>query len=61
MSETPTPFVRWKQACWCAEAAQRDKAAAAFLLDEHIPLDDRFEFAARVLCPASPETMRALH
>jgi len=61
MAKTRPTFVRWKQACWCAEAAQRDKAAAAFLLDERIPLDDRFEFAARILCPASPETVRNLH
>ena len=48
MEKTRPPFVRWKQACCCAEAAQRDKSAAAFLL--RIPLDNRFEVAARILC-----------
>jgi hypothetical protein len=29
-------------------------------VDERIPLDDRFEVAARILCPG-PETARTLH
>jgi hypothetical protein len=34
-------IVIWKQKCWCFDAAQRDlSAAAAFFLDEEIPLDD---------------------
>jgi hypothetical protein len=52
MTQTRPTFVRWKQQCWCVEAAQYDQDAAAFLLDERIPLDDRFEHAARILCPA---------
>jgi len=60
MEKTRPPFVRWKQACWCAEAAQRDKSAAAFLLDERIRPDNRFEVAARILCPG-PETARTAH
>jgi hypothetical protein len=42
------------------DAAQCDLAAAAFLLDERIPLDDRFEVAAQILCPG-PETARTVH
>ena len=42
---------RWKQKCLCSEAAQLDKRAAEFLLDERVPLDDRFEFAVRIMCP----------
>jgi hypothetical protein len=60
MEKTRPPFVRWKQGCWCDEAAQRDPAAAAFLLDERIPLDDRFEVASRILCPGK-ETARTVH
>jgi hypothetical protein len=60
MEQQRPPFVRWKQKCWCAEAAQHDKSAAAFLLDERIPLDNRFEVAARILCPGT-ETARTLH
>jgi len=52
MEKTRPLFVRWKQKCWCAEAAQRDKSAAAFLLNDQIPLDDRFDYAARILYPA---------
>jgi hypothetical protein len=58
MEKTRPPFVRWKQGCWCDEAAQRDPAAAAFLLDERIPLDDRFEVAVRIL---HPDQAQALH
>ena len=53
-------FVRRKQQCWCNEAAQADLNAAGFLLDEKMPLDDRFEVAARILCPG-PETARTLN
>jgi hypothetical protein len=53
-------FIRYKQESWCAAAAQRDPQAADFLLDEHIPLEDRFELAARILCPG-PETARTVH
>lgn len=41
-------FVRWRLHCWCVDAAQRDLGAAAFLLDGQIPIDDRFEVAARI-------------
>ena len=44
--------------CLCAKAAQRDKSAAALLLDERVPLDDRFEVAARILCPVHVATGR---
>ena len=37
-----------------------DKRAAAFLRNEEIPLDDRFEVASRILCPG-PATARTLH
>lgn len=60
MREKPPPFVCFKQQAWCAAAAQRDTAAAAFLLDQSIPLANRFECAARILCPG-PETARTLH
>jgi hypothetical protein len=60
MEKERPPFVRWKQKCWCSEAAQLDKSAAEFLLDERIALDDRFEVAVRILCPG-PETARTLH
>ena len=60
MEKTRPPFVRWKLQCWCIDAAERDLTAAAFLLDERIPLDDRFEVAARILCPG-PQTARTLH
>jgi hypothetical protein len=60
MEKTRPPFVRWKQRCWCVDAAQRDQTAALFLLDERIPLDDRFELAARILCP-DPATARTVH
>jgi len=60
MDDTNTPFVRWKKKCWCFEAAQADLNAAQFLLDEKIALDDRFEVAARILCPG-PATTRTLH
>jgi len=53
-------FIRWSQQCWCNDAAQLDDGAAEFLRDERIPLDDRFEVAARILCPG-PETARTLH
>ena len=43
MEKTRPPFVRWKLQCWCVDAAQRDQNAAAFLLDERIPLDDQLE------------------
>jgi len=43
MKKTRPPFVRWKQQLWCADAAQYNQTTAAFLLDERIPLDDRFE------------------
>lgn len=52
METTRPPFVRWKQQCWCVDAAQRDPTAAAFLLDERIPLEDRFEVAVGILQPA---------
>jgi hypothetical protein len=52
MQQRRPPFISFKQQAWCAEAAQQDPHAAAFLLDERIPLDDRFEFATRILCPA---------
>ena len=52
METTRPPFVRWKQKCCCFDAAQRDLTAAAFLLDERIPLEDRFEVAVRILHPA---------
>jgi len=51
METTRPPLVRWKQTCWCAVAAQADRTAAPFLLDERIPLDDRFEVAIRILHP----------
>jgi hypothetical protein len=60
MEKKCSPFVRWKQRCWCFDAAQRDLTAAEFLLDERIPLDDRFEVAARILCPG-PKTARTVH
>jgi hypothetical protein len=60
MNKTRPPFVRWKLQCWCVDAAQRDQTAATFLLDERIPLDDRFEVAARILRPG-PETARTVH
>ena len=60
MEKKRPPLVRWKQQRWCADAAQHDQTAAAFLLDERIPLDDRFEVAARILCPG-PETARTVH
>jgi hypothetical protein len=60
MPEQRPPFVCIKQETWCAEAAQRDPQAAAFLLDRHILLDDRFELAARILCPGQ-ETARSVH
>jgi hypothetical protein len=60
MEQVRPPFVRWKQQCWCAAAAQADKSAAEFLLDERIPLEERFEVAVRILCPG-PETARTLH
>jgi hypothetical protein len=51
MEKTRPPFVRWKQSCWCDEAAQRDQGAATFLLDETIDLEIRFEMAVRILHP----------
>jgi hypothetical protein len=60
MEKTRPPFVRWKQTCWCCEAAQVDKSAAVFLLDERIPLADRFDVAVRILHPG-PETARTVH
>jgi hypothetical protein len=60
MEKTRPPFVRWKQDRWCAEAARHDQTAAAYLLDERIPLDDRFEVAARILCPGL-EMARTVH
>lgn len=60
MQKTRPPFVRWKMQLWCADAAQHDQTAAVFLLDERIPLDDRFEVGARILCPG-PETARTVH
>jgi hypothetical protein len=60
MEKLRPPFVRWKQRCWCDEAAQQDTRAAEFLLGERIPLDDRFEVAVRILCPGSV-TARTLH
>ncbi len=51
MEKTRPPFVRWKQECHCFDAAQIDLRAADFLLDEQIPLDDRFAFAVRILHP----------
>lgn len=50
MEKIRPPLVRWRQTCQCAEAATADRSAATFLLDERIPLDDRFEFAVRILC-----------
>lgn len=60
MEQEQPPFVRWHQQCLCGEAAQLEPRAAEFLLDERIPLKDRFEVAARILCPG-PETARTLH
>jgi hypothetical protein len=60
MEQTRPPFVRWKQKCLCFDAAQQDLRAAEFLLDEQIPLDDRFEVAMRILFPG-PETAHTLH
>ena|SRR5579872_6383413 len=60
MEKIRPPFVRWKQRCWCFDAAQRDLTAAEFLLDERFPLDDRFEVAARILCPR-PAAGHTLH
>jgi hypothetical protein len=60
MQENRPPLVCFKQETWCAEAARLDPQAATFLLDERIPLDDRFEVAARILCPG-PETARMVH
>jgi hypothetical protein len=60
MQKTRPPFVRWKMQLWCADAAQQDQTASVFLLDERIPLDDRFEVAPRILCPG-PETARTVH
>jgi hypothetical protein len=60
MEQEQPPFVRWHQRCLCSEAAQLDPHAAEFLLDERIPLEDRFEVATRILCPGQA-TARALH
>jgi hypothetical protein len=60
MDQGRPAFVRWNQQCWCSAAAQADLSAAEFLLDERIPLDDRFEVAVRILCPGA-ETARTLH
>jgi len=60
MQQVRPPFVRWSQQRWCNDAAQRDTSAAEFLLDERIALDDRFEVAARILCPG-PQTARTVH
>jgi hypothetical protein len=60
MEQPRHPFVRWKQKRWCAEAALRDPPAARFLLDERIPLEDRFEVAVRVLHPADAPA-RTMH
>jgi hypothetical protein len=43
-------FVRWKQGCWCAEAAHR--FALPWLINERVSLKIRFEAAAALLCPA---------
>jgi hypothetical protein len=51
MEKSRPSFVRWKQKCWCADAARVEQSAASFLLDETIPLDDRVEFAVRILHP----------
>jgi hypothetical protein len=51
MEKDRPPFVRWMQRNWCFRAAQVDMSAAAFLLNDRIPLDDRFEVASRILCP----------
>jgi hypothetical protein len=42
-------FVRWKQKCFCSYAALLDERAAVFLLDERVPLADRFEISVRIL------------
>jgi hypothetical protein len=60
MTRARPSFLLWKQTSWCAEAARRDRSAAAFLLDEAIALDDRFEVAARILCPGR-ETAPTVH
>jgi hypothetical protein len=60
MEQKRPAFIRWKKQSWCNDAAQHDRGAAEFLLDEQIPLQDRFEVAARILCPG-PETARTLH
>jgi hypothetical protein len=60
MEKKRPPFIRWKQQCWCDDAAQQDARAAKFLLDERIPLDDRFEFAMRIVCPDA-QTVPTLH
>jgi hypothetical protein len=42
-----SPYVRWKQNCWCAEAAHR--FALPWLIDERVPLAIRFALAASLL------------
>jgi hypothetical protein len=60
MEQERPAFIRWKKSCWCVAAAQADTSAVTFLLDDKIPLGDRFEVAARILCPG-PETVRTPH
>jgi hypothetical protein len=54
-------FVRWKNSCWCVEAAQLDAQAAPFLLNEHLPVDVRFELAIAILHPVKDREGRSLH
>ena len=48
---TRPPLVFWKMRSWCVDAAQRDKIAAAFLLENRIPLNYWSEVVARILHP----------
>ena len=43
-------FVRWKQNCWCAEAARRFDLP--WLIDDRVPLEVRFPVAAERLHPS---------
>jgi hypothetical protein len=44
-------FVRWKMACWCADAAARFNRPD--LLDRRVPLAERFRAAVALLHPAA--------
>jgi hypothetical protein len=45
-------FVRWKKTCWCAEAARRFDLP--WLIDDRVPLEVRFQLAAKRLHPSHP-------